>query len=108
MRTNRATVMALTLGMMVVAMAGGPMAMGQAPLAPDIENTSGKYPVWGDYKIELNQYGGLGRNWPTPDLVWEQHAILSPPRHVSTLPDLIAFHRSLTNRVASSTAKSLN
>jgi hypothetical protein len=46
------------------------------PLAPQIENPSGRYLVWGDYKIEINQFGGLGRNWPTPDLVWEQTALL--------------------------------
>ena len=46
------------------------------PLAPKIENPTAKYLVWGDYKIEINQYGGLGRNWPTPDLVWEQYEIL--------------------------------
>ncbi|TAH35787.1 MAG: hypothetical protein EYC70_12225 [Planctomycetota bacterium] len=51
-------------------------AAAQAPLAPPIENPSGRYLVWGDYRIELNQYGDLGRNWPTPDLVWEQFALL--------------------------------
>lgn len=52
------------------------LASGQAPLAPPIENPTGQYLVWGDYKIEVNQYGDLGRNWPTPALVWEQFALL--------------------------------
>ena len=47
-----------------------------AQLADPIENTSGRFLVWNDYKIELNQYGGLGRNWPTPDLCWEQYETL--------------------------------
>lgn len=49
---------------------------GTAQLAPQIVNTTDKYLVWGDYKIEINQYGGLGRNWPTPNLVWEQYELL--------------------------------
>jgi len=40
------------------------------------ENPTKKYLVWGDYKIEINKHGGLGRDWPTPDLFWEQHAML--------------------------------
>ena len=64
------TILAVTLGMLMVATMAG------AQLAEKIENTSGKYLVWGDYKIEVNQYGGLGRNWPTPDLFWEQYAML--------------------------------
>jgi len=47
-----------------------------ARLAPKIENPTGTYLVWDDYKIEINQYGGLGRNWPTPDLFWEHFEIL--------------------------------
>jgi hypothetical protein len=58
--------------MMVVA----EVTRAQAPLAPQIENPTGKYLVWGDYKIEVNQYGGLGRNWPTPGLVWQQYDLL--------------------------------
>jgi hypothetical protein len=50
-------------------------AVGQ-PLASKIENPTGMYLVWGDYKIEVNQYGDLGRNWPTPKLCWEQYEIL--------------------------------
>jgi len=46
------------------------------PLGPPIENPSEQYLVWNDYKIEINQYGDLGRNWPTPDLVWEQFSLL--------------------------------
>ncbi len=45
-------------------------------LGGDIVNTTGKYLVWEDYKIEVNQYGGLGRDWPTPDLFWEQYEML--------------------------------
>ena len=52
------------------------VALAQAPLAPPIENPTGQYLVWGDYKIEVNQYGDLGRDWPTPDLIWEQYAQL--------------------------------
>ncbi len=64
------TILAVTLGMLMVATMAG------AQLAEKIVNTSGTYLVWGDYKIEVNQYGGLGRNWPTPDLVWEQYEFL--------------------------------
>jgi len=69
----------------IVLFLGAGPAIGQAPLARDIENPSGKYLVWGDYKIELNQYGGLGRNWPTPDLFWEQYEILK--RRARANPD---------------------
>jgi len=43
--------------------------------AAKIENPTGKYLVWGDYKIEINQYGGLGRDWPQ-DIVWKQYELL--------------------------------
>lgn len=59
-----------------LALAATAGALAQAPLAAPIENPTGRYLVWGDYKIEVNQHGELGRNWPTPDLVWEQHALL--------------------------------
>ena len=36
------------------------VALAQAPLATPIGNPTGRYLVWGDYKIEINQYGGLG------------------------------------------------
>ncbi len=52
------------------------IARAQAPLAAPIENPTGRYLVWGDDKIEINQYGDLGRNWPAPDLLWEQFALL--------------------------------
>ncbi len=35
----------------------------RSPMGAEIKNT-GKYLVWGDYKIEVNQYGGFGRDWP--------------------------------------------
>jgi hypothetical protein len=47
-----------------------------AQLAEKIVNPTGKYLVWNGYKIEVNQYGDLGRDWPTPTLVWEQFAQL--------------------------------
>lgn len=50
-------------------------ATGQ-PAAAAIENPSGEYLVWGDYRFQVNQHGDLGRNWPTPDLVWEQFELL--------------------------------
>jgi hypothetical protein len=61
-----------------------------AQLAEKIVNTSGKYLVWNGYKIEVNQYGDLGRDWPTPTLVWEQYAQLKKeaqanPNHPNTL-----------------------
>ncbi len=46
-----------------------------ADLGGKIENPTGKYLVWGDYKIEVNQYGGLGRNWPH-GVVWDEYEIL--------------------------------
>ena len=36
----------------------------RSPMGAEIENPTGKYLVWGDYKIEINQYGGFGRDWP--------------------------------------------
>lgn len=72
------------------------------PLGPAIENPDKEFLVWGDYKIEVNQYGDLGRNWPTPDLVWDQYQILKrqaeanpePPNTLRTvllvLPHLVA------------------
>jgi len=48
----------------------------EAPLAPPIENPENRYLVWEDYQIEVNQHGDLGRNWPAPDLIWEQFARL--------------------------------
>lgn len=56
----------------------------QAQLAPKIENPTGQYLVWGDYKVEVNQYGGLGRNWPTPDLFWEGYEILRRKAEANT------------------------
>ena len=56
------------------------------PLAAPIENPTGQYLVWGDYKIEINQYGGLGRNWPTPDLIWEQYEILKKKAEANPEP----------------------
>ena len=47
----------------------------ESQAAATIENPTGKYLVWGDYKIEINQYGGLGRDWPH-DIVWEQYELL--------------------------------
>jgi len=65
-------IMAMTLGVLVL------LGAACAGANPDekIENPTGKYLVWGDYKIEINQHGGLGRDWPTPDLFWEQHKML--------------------------------
>lgn len=51
-------------------------AQAQAPLAPPITNPNDEYLVWDDYCVEVNQYGDLGRNWPTPNLIWEQYALL--------------------------------
>lgn len=44
-------------------------------VGPEIENPTHRYVVWGDYRIEVNQYGGLGRDWPHP-VVWEQYELL--------------------------------
>ncbi len=44
----------------------------QVPFAPPIHNPENKYLCWHDYRIEINQYGGLGRNWPAPELVRAQ------------------------------------
>jgi hypothetical protein len=40
-----------------------------------IENPQNKFLIWNDYKIEINQYGGLGRDCPH-GIVWEQYKIL--------------------------------
>ena len=61
-------------------------APAQVPLAPPIENPAGQYLVWGDYRIEVNQHGDLGRNWPTPDLVWEQFALLRKKARANPQP----------------------
>ncbi len=61
-------------------------ALAGAPLAPPIENPTGQYLVWGDYKIEINQYGDLGRNWPTPDLIWEQYTLLEAKAEANPQP----------------------
>ena len=50
-------------------------ATASAGLGRTIENPTGTYLVWGDYKVEINQYGGLGRDWPH-DIVWEQYEVL--------------------------------
>jgi len=50
-------------------------ATASAGLGRTIENPTGKYLVWNDYKIEINQYGGLGRDWPH-DIVWDQYEVL--------------------------------
>lgn len=62
------------------------VASADVPLAAPIENLRGQYLVWGDYKIEINQYGDLGRNWPTPDLVWEQYALLKKKAAANPTP----------------------
>ena len=46
-----------------------------AGLGPVIENPTGTYLVWNDYKVEVNQHGGLGRDWPQ-DIVWDQYELL--------------------------------
>ncbi|KAA0217513.1 MAG: hypothetical protein DYG94_00085 [Leptolyngbya sp. PLA3] len=38
-----------------------------------IVNDGRRYLVWGDFKIEVHQHEDLGRNRPTPTLVWEQY-----------------------------------
>jgi hypothetical protein len=50
-------------------------AVATAQLGAAIENPTGKYLVWNDYKVEINQYGGLGRDWPQ-DIVWKQYELL--------------------------------
>lgn len=61
-------------------------ASADVPLGAPIENPRGQYLVWGDYKIEVNQYGDLGRNWPTPNLVWEQYALLKKKAAANPAP----------------------
>ncbi len=52
---------------------------------PEIVNTTGTYLVWNDYKIEINQYGGLGRDWPH-DIVWEQYEFLKKKARANASP----------------------
>lgn len=64
-----------------------------AQLAPPITNVTGQFLAWGDYRIEVNQYGDLGRNWPTPQLFWQGYELLrakakanpNPPNTLRTL-----------------------
>ena len=69
-------------------------SMAVAQLAPPIVNTTGQYLDWGDYRIEVNQYGDLGRNWPTPQQFWKGYEILKTrakanPNPPNTLPTLL-------------------
>jgi len=75
-------IVAMTLGVLVL------LGAACAGANPDdrIENPTGKYLVWGDYKIEINQHGGLGRDWPTPKLFWEQHAMLKKKAEANPEP----------------------
>ncbi|MBN2507284.1 MAG: hypothetical protein JXQ71_11375 [Verrucomicrobia bacterium] len=67
--------------------------MAAAQLAPPIVNTTGQFLAWGDYRIEVNQHGDLGRNWPTPELFWKGYEILkarakanpNPPNPLRTI-----------------------
>ena len=47
-----------------------------------IENPQNKFLVWNDYKIEINQYGGLGRDYPH-GIVWEQYKILEEKARIT-------------------------
>jgi len=49
-------------------------ALAAAQVGPRIESR-GKYLIWNDYKVEVNQYDGLGRDWPQ-DIVWKQYELL--------------------------------
>ncbi len=68
-------------------------SMAVAQLAPPIVNPTGQYLDWGDYRIEVNQYGDLGRNWPTPHEFWKGYQLLknkakanpNPPNTLRTL-----------------------
>ena len=84
--TNRRTILAVTLGMLMVASAqadAGEELRGR--LGPPIENPTGTYLVWGDYKVEINQYGGLGRDWPE-EIVWEQYEVLKKKAEANAEP----------------------
>jgi len=61
-------------------------ASASSQLAEKIVNSSGKYLVWNDYKVEVNQYGDLGRDWPTPTLVWEQYVQLKKEAQANPNP----------------------
>jgi hypothetical protein len=69
------------------------MNLAVAQLAPPIMNPGGRHLDWGDYRIEVNQYGDLGRNWPTPDEFWKGYERLKqraranpdPPNTLRTL-----------------------
>jgi len=62
-----------------------PAGHAEAQPAPEIVNPTGKYLVWNDYRIEINQYGGLGRDWPH-DIVWEQYEILKTKAEANASP----------------------
>ncbi len=57
-----------------------------AQLAPPIVNPTDQYLEWGDYRIEVNQYGDLGRNWPTPDEFWKGYELLKKRAKANTSP----------------------
>jgi len=52
---------------------------------PRIENPTGGYIIWQDYKIEVNQYGGLGRDWPH-ETVWAQYELLKKRAEANPVP----------------------
>ena len=66
--------------LLVLIVAGS--ASGQ--MGEKIADPTGKYLVWEDYKFEVNQYGDLGRDWPTPKLFWEQYAKLQQKARANT------------------------
>ena len=53
------------------------VVQGAVASAPgEIKDPEGKFLVWNDYKIEINQYDGLGRDWPY-EIVWQQYDLLT-------------------------------
>lgn len=69
-------------GLLVLSVVG----VARAQMGEKIVNSTGQYLVWGDYKIEVNQYGDLGRDWPTPKLFWEQYAKLQAKARANPKP----------------------
>ncbi len=69
-------------------------SIAEAQLAPPIVNPTGQSLDWGDYRIEVNQYGDLGRNWPTPGEFWKgyerlKHKAKANPAPPNTLRALL-------------------
>jgi len=79
------TLLAMAVCATVLAVSQPAQAQRRGALGPEITNPRNQFLVWGDYKVEVNQYGGLGRDWP-----WqfkdEQYALLKAKAEANPEP----------------------